>query len=164
MKGLAILTATVCYVGYIRPAPGTWGSLAGLGIAAILLAIHPALFFIAIPATIIKGWWATKIMTAGEADHDRSEIVIDEVAGQMIALLPVVLGALHVGASPFALYPGWIAAFIFFRLFDIVKIGPVGWADRMETPFGVILDDIIAGIMAAISVAALAGIVHALMV
>lgn len=157
---LARLIGTVCYVGYIRPGPGTWGSLAGLGIAALLMWIHPVLFFVAIPVTFVKGWWATIEMTRGEADHDKSEIVIDEVVGQFIALCPVLVGALHVGISPFALYPGWIAGFVLFRLFDIWKPGPVGWADRMSTPLGVILDDVIAGVFAAIGVVALAAIAH----
>ena len=60
------------------------------------------------------------------------------------------------GAELLALYPGWIAAFVLFRLFDIWKPGPVGWADRRGDALGVMLDDVIAGVMAAIGVALLA--------
>ena len=59
-----------------------------------------------------------------------------------------------------ALWPGWISAFVLFRLFDIWKPGPVGWADRKSGPLGVMLDDIIAGLMAALGTAALAGFSH----
>ena len=59
-------------------------------------------------------------------------------------------------------YPGWITAFIFFRLFDIWKPGPVGWADRQHTPLGVILDDVIAGVLASLFVIGGAGIYHGL--
>jgi phosphatidylglycerophosphatase A len=57
-------------------------------------------------------------------------------------------------------YPGWVTAFIFFRLFDIWKPWIVGWADRMHTPLGVMLDDVLAGILAAVVVTAAAGFAH----
>jgi phosphatidylglycerophosphatase A len=100
------------------------------------------------------------VETRGKADHDPSEIVIDEVAGQWIALLPVMIGASHAGASVLALWPGWVLAFAAFRLFDITKPGPVGWADRQQGPLGVMLDDVIAGIMAALFVGLGAWLAH----
>ncbi|MDP5362355.1 MAG: phosphatidylglycerophosphatase A, partial [Paracoccaceae bacterium] len=63
-----------------------------------------------------------------------------------------------------ALWPGWITAFALFRLFDITKWGPIGWADRMHGPTGVMLDDVIAGIFAAIGVAALAALYHIVLI
>ena len=108
------------------------------------------------------GWWATAVMIDGQDDHDPSEVVIDEVAGQWIALLPVAIGAHMVGVPFTALWPGWIAAFALFRLFDITKWGPIGWADRMHGPTGVMLDDVIAGIFAAIGVCLLAAAAHLL--
>ncbi|MEO1464370.1 MAG: phosphatidylglycerophosphatase A, partial [Pseudomonadota bacterium] len=75
--------------GYLRPAPGTWGSLAALPGA---LALHWiggfALIAVGTVIAFAAGLWATGKMTAGSADHDPSEIVIDEVAGQWIALWP----------------------------------------------------------------------------
>lgn len=99
----------------------------------------------------------------GSADKDPSWIVIDEVAGQFVALLPVSLGAAAAGAPVLALWPGWLAAFLAFRLFDIWKPGPVGWADRQGGALGVMLDDLIAGALAAIAVAAGAGLAHGLL-
>ncbi len=155
------IIATVCFVGHLRPAPGTWGSLAALPMAWIIhLAGGPILLCAAIIIAFIKGLWAASKETKGKEDHDPSEIVIDEVVGQWIALLPVSISATHAGADLTALWPGWIAAFFLFRLFDITKPGPVGWADRRGDAMGVMLDDVIAGVFAAIGVMALAWVSH----
>lgn len=159
----ARLTATVFYVGYLKPAPGTWGSLAALPLAWLVFQIGGIwLFTIAIPAAYVKGYIATKWMTQGQSDHDPSEIVIDEVVGQWIALWPVLLMTNVLSLPSLALWPGWIAAFGFFRLYDIVKPGPVGWADSKDNATGVMLDDVIAGILAAVCVVGLAGLWHGL--
>ncbi|QEE35602.1 phosphatidylglycerophosphatase A [Octadecabacter sp. SW4] len=157
----AHLTATVFYVGHLRPAPGTWGSLVALPMAwAIYMVGGFWLFALAIPAAYIKGYYATRWMTAGKDNHDPSEIVIDEVVGQWIALLPVIYGIQVTGAAPLSLWPGWLVAFALFRWFDITKPGFVGWADRKDNATGVMLDDVIAGIFAAIGVVALASLYH----
>ena len=99
-------------------------------------------------------------MTAGSDDHDPSEIVVDELVGQWIALLPLSYAAWSMGINILAMWPGWIAAFALFRLFDIWKPGPIGWADRRGDALGVMLDDVIAGFFAALGVIALAGLYH----
>jgi len=158
------LIATLFGVGYLKPAPGTWGSLAALPLFWLIhQAGGPLLAVLATLAVSGLGWWAIARATEGSDDHDPSEIVIDEVAGQWVALLPVSFGAAMMGVGVLALYPGWIAAFLLFRLFDIWKPGPVGWADRRNDPFGVMLDDIIAGVMAAIGGILLAGLAHGVM-
>ncbi len=155
------LIATFFYVGHLRPAPGTWGSLAALPVAwALVMLAGPWALVAGIVLAYALGVWATGVETAGKADHDPSEIVIDEVAGQWIALLPVVFGAAMRDVDLLALWPGWVAAFVLFRLFDITKWGPIGWAVRMHGPTGVMLDDVIAGIFAAIGVVALAALFH----
>lgn len=153
--------ATFGYVGTMRPAPGTWGALAALPVGwAIHVLGGPFVFLLANAAVFFIGLWATERETAGQTDHDPSEIVIDEVAGQWIALLPVSFGAWMMGADVLRLWPGIVAAFLLFRLFDIWKPGPVGWADRMRNPMGVMLDDVIAGALAAVGVVILAAIAH----
>lgn len=161
MSTASHLIATFFYVGHARPAPGTWGSLAALPVAYAIVSLGglPA-FTVAITLALVLGWWATAQETQGKADHDPSEIVIDEVAGQWIALLPVMIGASHAGAGLLALWPGWVTAFVAFRFFDITKLGPVGWADRQHGPLGVMLDDVIAGILAALVVGLGAYISH----
>lgn len=155
------LIATFFYVGHLRPGPGTWGSLAALPPGwAIYQLGGPWALVLAICLTFALGYWATTHETRGKADHDPSHIVIDEVAGQWVALLPLAFGAANAGVPILALWPGWIAAFGLFRLFDIWKRGPVGWADRQPGAWGVMLDDIVAGAMAALGVILLAGLAH----
>ena len=158
---LAQIIGTVGGVGYMRPASGTWGSLAALPLAWAVYALGgPWLVIVLAAALFVAGIWATKEITSGSEDHDPSEVVIDELVGQWIALLPVLIGAAHVGAP---LMPGWVVAFLGFRLFDIWKPGPIGWADRRNDALGVMLDDVIAGVFAAIVVALSAAVVHGLL-
>jgi phosphatidylglycerophosphatase A len=158
---MATLIGTVFGAGYIRPAPGTWGSLVALPWAWLLhiLGGFP-LLLLGIIASFVLGWWATSVMTAGSDDHDPSEIVIDEVAGQWIALMPLSFAAWNSGIPIHVMWPGWIAAFALFRLFDIWKPWLVGWADRRGDALGVMLDDVIAGVFAALGVIALAALAH----
>ena len=158
---LARLIGTVLYVGHIRPAPGTWGSLVALPWGWLLHVIGGfPLLALGVVIAFLKGWWATAKMTAGSDDHDPSEIVVDELVGQWIAILPLSFAAWRADLDILALWPGWISAFLLFRLFDIWKPGPVGWADRRGDALGVMLDDVIAGILAAIGVLLLAGLAH----
>ena len=152
--------ATLFGVGYLRPAPGTWGSAAALPLAWVLHALggFPALM----AGTVLAfglGWWAVADWTRGR-EPDPSEAVIDELAGQWLALWPVSYGAAFAGADVLALWPGWVAAFLLFRLFDIWKPGPVGRADRMASPLGTMLDDLLAGLFAALCVVALGVLWH----
>ena len=160
----AQLIGTVLYVGYVRPAPGTWGSLLALPWAWLvhILGGFPLLVICTLIA-FAAGIWATARMTAGSEDHDPSEVVIDELVGQWIAVFPLSYSAWSMGLDILRLWPGWVAAFLLFRLFDIWKPGPVGWADRQGGPLGVMLDDVIAGLFAAIGVIVLAGLAHGVM-
>jgi phosphatidylglycerophosphatase A len=155
------LIATFFGVGYLRPAPGTWGSLAALPVAYAVLSFGG--FWLLLNLTFfvfMSGWIATREMTRGQADPDPSHIVVDEVVGQWIALFPVAYGAMMMSADLLALYPGWIAAFVLFRLFDIWKPWLVGRADARGDALGVMLDDVIAGVFAALGVIALAALFH----
>ncbi len=133
---IARFIASGCGSGYFPVAPGTAGSLVAAILGAMLFAQSPWLLAGAALAITAGGVWAVR---ASEAKGDPGWIVIDEFAGQWIALLGL--------ASLSAV--GLLAAFALFRLFDIWKPGPVGWADRWHTPAGVMADDVIAGAMAA---------------
>jgi phosphatidylglycerophosphatase A len=159
------LIATFGGVGDLRPAPGTWGSAAALPLA---WAVHTlGGFWAASPSPPSSsppsagGRWSA---SAGSADKDPSEIVIDEVAGQFVALWPVSFGAMFAGVGFLDLWPGIVTAFLAFRLFDIWKPGPVGWADRQEGALGVMADDLIAGWLAALVVAVFAVIAHLVLI
>lgn len=149
--------------GYLQPAPGTWGSLAALPAAWVLMVIGGPLFFVA--AGVIAyfgGVAAVRAETESSGTHDPGWIVIDEVVGQWIALLPVAFGAWRAGVSPLDLWPGIVVAFLLFRLFDIWKPGPIGTADRRDDAVGVVLDDVWAGLFAAVGVVILATLAHAI--
>jgi phosphatidylglycerophosphatase A len=151
--------------GLLRPAPGTWGTAAALPCAWVIHGLFgfPGLLI----ATILAfglGWWATAVETRGKADHDPSEIVIDEVVGLWIALMPLSAGLWHAGAAPWVFpWPGWVGAFVLFRLFDIWKPWVIGWADRRGDALGVMLDDVIAGVFAAVLLAVAAAISHGIL-
>ena len=161
MNRPAQIIATVMGVGYIRRAPGTWGSLVALPWGWLLHVVggFPLLAGGAVVA-FAMGWWATSAMTKGTQEHDPSEIVVDELVGQWIAIFPLSWAAWTMELNILALWPGWIAAFALFRLFDIWKPGPVGWADKRDDALGVILDDVIAGVLAALGVVVLAALYH----
>jgi phosphatidylglycerophosphatase A len=166
MMGLTLtrMIATFGGVGYLRPAPGTWGTAAALPVAWGLHVLGG--FWLLAIATLLAfgiGWWATAVETRGRTDADPSEIVIDEVVGMWLTLWPVSLGAMMQGVPVSALWPGWVVGFLAFRAFDIWKPGPVGLADRMHTPLGVMLDDVIAGALATLVVAAAAVVAHGVM-
>jgi phosphatidylglycerophosphatase A len=163
-RAAAHALATLGGVGRLRPAPGTWGSLAALPVA---WAVHAAAGFPGLAAATllacVVGWWAVGIAAQGAADPDRSEFVIDELVGMWLALWPVSAGAWSRGVDVLALWPGILSAFLLFRLFDVWKPGPVGRADRMHSPLGVMLDDVLAGVLAALGVAVLAALAHGAM-
>jgi phosphatidylglycerophosphatase A len=133
---VARLIASGFGTGFAPHAPGTVGSLAALVIGAFLLPLPVWVLPLCVLAASLGGLWA--VTAAGGAD-DPGWVVIDEFAGQWMAMLPL--------ASPTPL--GLLAAFALFRLLDITKPGPVGWADRQHGAAGVMADDLIAGAIAA---------------
>ena len=164
---LAVAIAT-CGVGYLPLAPGTWGSLVGIGVYALVRGAAMKFFFdagagrnfnllhvyygviaielVAIFAISLAGTWAASRTEKLSGKKDPGKVVIDEVAGQFIALIPV----------PFVLEAAWwtaILAFILFRFFDIVKPYPARRLESLEAGLGIMADDIVAGVYAAIVVA-----------
>jgi len=124
-------------IGRFPWAPGTLASLAALLVGAALLAASPWLLAVAAAVATFGGIWAIAAARAGE--DDPGWVVIDEVAGQWLTLL----------ALPRPTLPGLIAAFALFRLLDILKPGPIGWADKRSGALAVMGDDVIAGVIGA---------------
>jgi phosphatidylglycerophosphatase A len=122
--------------GYTPRAPGTAGSLVALILGIPLLLAPPGVLALAILLASLLGLWAIR---AAAIDGDPGWVVIDEVAGQWTALL----GLAH--PTPI----GLLAAFALFRLLDIMKPGPVAWADRQTGAAGIMADDLVAGAIAA---------------
>ena len=138
----------------MRPAPGTWGSVAGMILAFILLnTIDLFTFCLILLFTTLVGFWATKHYIKHNSEKsDPSEVVIDEVIGQWIAVLPIGFTLKVTEFSNKELCLCWLWAFVSFRFFDIIKLGLVDWADNLDGALGVLLDDILAGIAAGLTV------------
>lgn len=147
-------------VGYLKPAPGTWGSLAAVIVALPLMNSSFLTYFAVLGVVTGLAYRAVQNEMAESDIHDPGWIVIDEVVGQWVALLPVALGVWMTGSPVLALWPGLVAAFVLFRLFDIWKPSLIGRLDRQETPESIVTDDIAAGLLAAIVVALLAALAH----
>lgn len=141
-----VLIATWFGAGLLRPAPGSWGSLAALPLAWLLSrAGGPFWLGSATVAVFILGCWAAGRYAAAEGRADPASVVIDEVAGQWLVLL----------FTPFSPFQ-YLLGFALFRLFDIAKPWPVSWADQqIKGGLGIMLDDVIAGLygLAALSLA-----------
>ncbi len=160
------LAIATCGVGYLPTAPGTWGSLVGVGLylalrslaldivhhfgpVNILIFLNPQVGFVAIQLVVgtfvtLIGIWAASRAERIFQEKDPGKVVIDEVAGQLIALLPVPLLA----AGPWRL---WILiSFLLFRAFDIVKPYPVRQLETLESGLGIVVDDLAAGAYAAV--------------
>lgn len=147
----ARLVASFGGCGFSPVAPGTVGSLAAL-VCGLLFLPHPLVLGAAILVCCVVGYAATARVSDGE---DHQWIVIDEVAGMWIAMFPLTFGPMKVDPLwPDRLGILWLLlAFALFRLFDITKPGPVGWFDRRHDAVGIMGDDIVAGLIAAIIVA-----------
>lgn len=134
---LARIVASGCGCGYFPRAPGTVAALVATLIAVGLIAVSPVLVAAAALIAIAAGLWA--IPKAG-GSGDPGWVVIDEFAGQWIALL----------AAPHLEVPALIAGFVLFRLLDISKPGPIRAAENLPGALGVIADDVAAGAIAAL--------------
>lgn len=142
--------------GLPRRAPGTWGTIGGLIVAIPLLSLGFLPFLLITILSCFIGIWICGRTSELMKGHDNPHIVWDEWAGMWLTLLP--FSYMSVTADNFWQYisqPSSLAAlllaFVLFRFFDIIKPPPIGWADRkVAGGLGVMLDDIIAGVMALI--------------
>jgi phosphatidylglycerophosphatase A len=166
---LALFIATACGLGYMPVAPGTWGSLLGVALAwANIYVANTNLRLSTVPSTgswsdrspeanflvnegvlalgiLIAGIWAADRAAKYLGKKDPQSIVIDEVSGQLIAYL----GLLSIG--PFPHYWKYLLlGFILFRVFDIWKPFPARQAESLPGGWGIMADDWVAGIYAAI--------------
>ena len=148
---IANIIATYFGLGLSKYAPGTMGSLGTLPLAYALMYFGG--FYALIAAAFIIffiGVKATEVVITESGDDDPSKVVIDETVGQLLSFSFVAFIAPEylLGATSFLYY---VAGFAFFRFFDILKMGPVKYADtKIKNAYGVMLDDVFAGLFAAI--------------
>jgi phosphatidylglycerophosphatase A len=167
LKDYLALTIATCGVGYLPLAPGTYGSVVGVGLYLLLrgafmtvlwpLAAHNrlnilhiayaliTLELVAILCVTIVGTWAASHVEKLSGKKDPGKVVIDEVAGQLVALTTM----------PMDVETWWtiILAFGLFRLFDIIKPYPARRLESLQGGLGIMADDLVAGVYAALVVA-----------
>ena len=152
--GPAIWIATAGGAGYFPVAPGTAGSVVGvavvLGLAQLPLSRPGSIAVLAAASLVL---FAIGVWAAGEAEGffgrvDPGQVVIDEVVGQMLTFLLL----------PHATWKWLLGGFLLFRTFDIVKPFPARQAERIPRGWGIMLDDVVAGLYG-LAVLAVAGLV-----
>jgi phosphatidylglycerophosphatase A len=137
------ILATWFWSGLLPKAPGTWGSLAALPFAWVIqyYAGWQGLLLASILVFGV-GWWAASIFEAKSDVKDPGAVVIDEVAGQWMVLIPA-------GLDPLL----YLIGFVLFRLVDIFKPWPACWADKnVHGGLGIMLDDVLAAIYAVVAI------------
>ena len=141
--------------GLPRRAPGTWGTVGGLIVAIPLLSLGFVPFLIITILACLLGNSICGRTSELMGGHDNPHIVWDEWAGMWLTLLPlsymgIANGSFWQNITQIPTIVAIIIAFILFRFFDIIKPPPIGWADKkVAGGLGIMLDDIIAGVMAA---------------
>ncbi len=137
MRALARIVSTVGYVGFLPVAPGTWGSVAGLGLLLLLrgTGMGPGVEAAVLALVFAAGVWSATVTGREMGDDDPGPVVIDEVLGMLLTLLwvPLTLSTAVLG-------------FLLFRVFDIVKPPPARQFERAPGGWGVMLDDAMAGL------------------
>ena len=155
-RTLPVWIATVAGAGYFPVAPGTVGSAVGIGLVAALQTVpfskagYAALLIAAIVIIFFLGVWA-----AGQSEKffgrtDPRHVVVDEVAGQMMAFL----------LAPHATWKILLLGFGLFRLIDVTKPFPAGRAERLPGGWGIMVDDMIAGSYALVALVLLGYIIR----
>jgi len=137
--GAPLWLATWGGIGLLPGTPGTFASLSALPLAWLLTAAGGIwLLLAAAVAVFVVGLWAAERYMAAVGIHDPTAVVIDEIAGQWLTLCVAAL-------EPLA----YVAGFVLFRVFDVLKPWPVSWLDRrVGGGFGVMIDDVGAALYA----------------
>jgi phosphatidylglycerophosphatase A len=130
----SLFLATGGYLGFLPGAPGTAGSIAGLGVVWIL-----STWSLALQAAVVTGLFVLGVVTSGNAEHwlgakDHRAIIIDEIVGMVLALLALPHRVGYV-----------VAAFCLFRVLDVVK--PIASLERLPGGWGIMCDDLAAALM-----------------
>jgi len=153
VRALALAVATGGGAGYAPLAPGTAGSAVGVALFWPLASLGLPLFAATVAGATALGIWAAELAEQAFGRKDDGRIVIDEVAGQLLTLLPLV-------PAGRARSLGWlVTGFVAFRVLDVWKPGPVRWVqDHLRGGAGVVLDDVLAGALGALGMALLLAI------
>jgi phosphatidylglycerophosphatase A len=145
--------ASAAGAGYLPLAPGTWGSALAVAIFVLFSPVGFWRFGVTLVALFFLGIWAADGAERILGRKDDRRIVIDEVGGQLVALMPLLV----VGSS--RSWSALVTGFVLFRCFDIWKPGPVRWAERrFAGGVGVMVDDLVAGLLSAVVLGAVVAV------
>lgn len=137
---LALFLATNAGLGYAPVASGTFGTLLGIPLFYLMAPLAPVYHSLCWVVILLMAFWSASVAGKIFAVVDDGRIVSDELIGYLTT----------VAFLPFS-WPTAIAGFFLFRLFDIVKVWPASWFDtKVKNAFGVVMDDVAAGVYAAV--------------
>jgi phosphatidylglycerophosphatase A len=157
VSGFARVLATWFYCGYTPKAPGTAGSLAAVIIAWLLheyAGVSPWGFAILALALLGPAIWSADVTARETRLKDPQIVVVDEVVGQWIAIAGASFGKGGIDWHAVIDWKTWCAAFVLFRVFDMWKPPPVRQLEQIRGGAGIVLDDVMAGIYAALVLSA----------
>jgi phosphatidylglycerophosphatase A len=141
MRRLILFVASNAGLGYSPLASGTVGTLAGVPVFFLLARFPAPLYLLTLTALLFLAFWTAGAAGSIYGEPDDGRIVIDELVGYLVT----------VALLPFS-WTNALLGFLFFRLFDIVKLPPARWFDRqIKNGYGVVLDDVVAGIYGALA-------------
>jgi phosphatidylglycerophosphatase A len=141
---LSVAVATGGYIGKIPFAPGTFGSLPGLLLYWVMAQMHTGYAVLLALAVIAAAVWSAGRAELVMGQKDPGAIVIDEIAGMAVVFVGLPLS-----------WPLAVSGFVLFRIFDIIKPFPVGWLERrFDGGLGVVIDDVAAGLICRVILAA----------
>ena len=145
LQRFAEFVSTGFYSGYLPKAPGTWGTLVTVPLVWLLWHLDPVWWFVSTVAVTCLGIWSADVTARALGLKDPGMVVIDEMAGYMVAMLPFAAG-----------WPALLIAFVVFRGFDILKPFPLRRLEALPGGQGIMYDDLGAGVYTAIVMLALA--------
>lgn len=154
------LALTVGGLGFLRPAPGTWGSVPPVIIVGVMAALNfssPVLIGVTVGLMLVASLTCIGFGAYAESRFgrkDAAEVVADETAGVCLPVMAAIVGHSDLQERLVAL----TVAFVLFRLFDIAKPWPMRWLEQFRFGWGVLLDDLAAGVYAALLLMVIAGL------
>jgi phosphatidylglycerophosphatase A len=135
VKSVAVLIATGLGAGYLKPAPGTWGSVVGFAYFMVLLRLPLALAVTLAIAVIAVSIWSSAETARIFARKDPSEVVIDEIAAVPLAAWPLA----QLSHASWLL---WLGVFVVWRIADIIKPFPARQLEALPGGWGIVTDDL----------------------
>ena len=136
MFQIAKFISTYFYVGLLPKMPGTWGSIFALPLAWVLYKLGSTTYWVAFLLITLLGVWSSKVYSESVGKEDPDEVVIDEVAGILTVFLLVKPTPLNL-----------LLGLTLFRLIDITKPPPINYFERIPHGVGIMVDDILAGLL-----------------